>query len=245
VHATLAAGFATTATLVLPFFPRGWPFALGALAGLTALRAPRIGLAVALAAPLLPLGNLSLGLALAYAAIAVAWIALFARDAVSSLLFLVGAVLAPIGGIGLAPVLAFRARGGARRAALAGVAVLAGAGLSGAAGLSLPLARHAAPALGLAETERPAAASAAVVDALGSEPVLLFTALLIAVAAVLVPLALERGPWGVSVWGSALLATALLVPPIAGLGTVSALQLAPGAILATAWLGARSAGIRR
>ena len=69
-HALLAAVAAGGATTLLPFFPRGWPLVLAALAGLAALRSPVAGLAVALAAPLLPLGNLSLGLAIAYGVLA-------------------------------------------------------------------------------------------------------------------------------------------------------------------------------
>ena len=53
--------------VLLPFFPRGWPFALAALAGArwrSDRRAP--AWPFALAVPVLPLGNISLGLAVAY-----------------------------------------------------------------------------------------------------------------------------------------------------------------------------------
>ncbi len=92
-HAALAALFAGSAAFLLPFFPTGWPFLLGALAGLTAFLSPTAGLAVALAVPVLPLGNISLGLALAYLPVALAWLIVFARDARSSLLFLSGPLL--------------------------------------------------------------------------------------------------------------------------------------------------------
>lgn len=244
-HAALAAAYAATTTLVLPFFPRGWPFALAAVAGVAALRAPRAGLALALAAPVLPLGNVALGLALAYSLFALAWVALFARDAVNGLLFVAGALLAPIGGIGLGPVLALRARGSVRAAMVAGLTVVAAAGLAGAAGLGLPLARQAASPLGAAAAERPETAFAAIGGALAAQPVLVFEAIVFALAAALAPLAVRRGPWGAAVWGSSLLAAALLVPPLGGLGDVSALHLVPGVMLGTAWLGAVSAGIRR
>jgi hypothetical protein len=245
VHAVLAGGFTTTATLVLPFFPRGWPFALGAVAAVAALRAPRVGLALALAAPALPLANVALGLGLAYCAVALVWLGLFARDAVNGLLFFVGALLAPAGGIGLAPVLALRARGALRPVLVAAFTVVAAAALAAAADLALPLSRQAAPSLGIAETERPGTALGAVLAALAANPVLVFESLALGVAAALVPVARRRGLWGVSIWGSSVLATTLLVPSLAGLGDVSALQLAPGVVLGTAWLGAVTAGVRR
>ena len=104
----------------LPFFPTGWPFLLGALAALVALLSPAAGLAVALAVPVLPLGNVSLGLALAYVPLALLWLLLFARDARSGLLFLAGPLLAPIHALPLVPVFALartrpRAPGRARR----------------------------------------------------------------------------------------------------------------------------------
>ena len=74
----LAAGlYAAGAAALLPFYPSGGAVPLGIVAaGLTAL-APRLGLAFALAVPVFPLGNVALGLALLYAAIAaVAWIVL-------------------------------------------------------------------------------------------------------------------------------------------------------------------------
>ena len=118
-HAVLAAAFAGGSAFLLPFFPGGWPFLLGALAGLLALVNPRVGLAAALAVPILPLGNVSLGLALAYVPLAIAWLVLFARDARSGLLFVAGPVLALLHLLPLMPVVALQARGAVRQAALA------------------------------------------------------------------------------------------------------------------------------
>ena len=65
--AAIAAGLGAAS---LPFFPAGWA---GSASRPSPPRLPRVraraGLALALAAPILPLGNLSLGLALAYAAV--------------------------------------------------------------------------------------------------------------------------------------------------------------------------------
>jgi hypothetical protein len=132
-----------------------------------------------------------------------------------------------------------------RAAVVASGTVVAAAALAAAAGLALPLSRQAAPSLGVAETERPDTALAAVLDALAANPVLVFEALALGLAAALVPIARRRGLWGVSIWGSSVLAATLLVPPLSGLGDVSALQLAPGLVLGTAWLGAITAGIWR
>ena len=75
----LPAAAAFVATLagatMLPFFPAFWAPAFALAVGALTLRAPRAGLALALAAPILPLGNVALGLALLYGAIALGWLA--------------------------------------------------------------------------------------------------------------------------------------------------------------------------
>ena len=62
-----AAAFAATlaGATMLPFFPAFWAPAFALAVGGLTLRVPRAGLALALAAPILPLGNVALGLALA------------------------------------------------------------------------------------------------------------------------------------------------------------------------------------
>src|SRR5581483_295704 len=85
--AALFAGFAAGQ---LPFFPAGWWAGVALVAAvLTALEA-RVGLAVALAVPVLPLGNESRGLALVYAAVACAWFAASWRQPRLGLLPVVG-----------------------------------------------------------------------------------------------------------------------------------------------------------
>jgi hypothetical protein len=68
----LAGGAAT----LLPFWPVGFAPLLAALAAALAFARPRLGLAAALGAAVFPLGNLALGLALAFGAAAPAWVAL-------------------------------------------------------------------------------------------------------------------------------------------------------------------------
>jgi Protein kinase domain len=236
LHAGLAGVFAAGTALLLPFFPRGWPFVLGALAAGVSLRSPRTGLALALAVPVLPLGNLSLGLALAYAAVALAWLALFARAPASGLLFLAGPALAPLGGLGLLPLVALRARLPVHRAALAAAGVVAAGAFAALAGAPAPLANAFPVTLDLDATSRPDLAARAVAGALAGHPGLLVLALVVAGATLAVPYALERGAWGIAGWGSGFLAAAVLLPALAG-GDVSATLLVPGIWAAALWLG--------
>ncbi|MGH3052749.1 MAG: serine/threonine-protein kinase [Gaiellaceae bacterium] len=210
--AALAAVFAGAAAFLLPFFPAGWPLLCAALAALAALWSPSAGLALALAVPILPLGNLSLGLALAYLPLALGWLVLFARDARSGLLFAVGPLLAPVGALALAPVLVTRACGMARRAALAAVAVLAGAAVAGLTRSPLPLTGETPPVLGIAGEPSPSAAAGAVAAALTEHSALALEALVFAAAAAAVPYALRFRFWGLAGWGSGFLAFALLAP---------------------------------
>jgi eukaryotic-like serine/threonine-protein kinase len=237
VPAVLAAAFAAGSTLLLPFFPRGWPLLLGVAAGLAALRAPRIGLAVALATLVFPLGNVSLGLALAYGLGALVWLAVFACDARSGLLFLVGSVLAPIGGLAAAPVAVLGSRGIVRRSLLAAAAVLTGAALATALGSPFPVSDGATGTqLHLDGVERLDEAARTLLAALADRPGLALEAIVFALAAAAAPLARRRADlWGVALWASAFLAAAAFVPAAAG-AHVSGLLLAPGVWAAAAAL---------
>ena len=236
LHAGLAAAFATGAGLLLPFFPRGWPFALGLVTAGVALRSPRTGLALALAVPVLPLGNVALGLALAYAALAAGWLALFFRAPTSGLLFLAGPALAPLGGIGLLPLVALRALDRVHQAALAATGVLAAGAFGARARAPAPVADAFPASLDLAATARPDTAAGAVLGALGGHPGLLVLALVVAAATLAAPYAVERGAWGVAGWGAAFLAAAMLGPTLAG-GEPSAVLLVPGIWVAALSLG--------
>jgi hypothetical protein len=77
-----AGAYAGAAATLLPFWPAPFPHALAAAAaGLTFFR-PRLGVALALATAVFPVGNLSLGLAFAYGIVAAAWLALSSRRVV-------------------------------------------------------------------------------------------------------------------------------------------------------------------
>jgi hypothetical protein len=209
----------------LPFYPAGWAYGIGASATAAAAVRPRVGLALALAAPILPLGNLSLGLAVAYAALALVWLGVFAREPVWGGLPVVGALLGPLGALALAPAAALAIRSPVRRAVAAGGIVLAGAAVAGLRHTSLPFSGDASPVrLGLAGTEDATAAADAVVRVLAAHPGLALAAAALAVAAALLPLARTRGPWAIAGLGAALVPVMLLPFP-----SVDALPVVAGA----------------
>jgi eukaryotic-like serine/threonine-protein kinase len=70
------------AAALLPFWPAAFAPALAALAVVIAFIRPRLGLAFALATAVFPLGNLSVGLAIAYGVVAAAWVVLSSQRAV-------------------------------------------------------------------------------------------------------------------------------------------------------------------
>jgi Protein kinase domain len=237
-HAALAALFAGATAFVLPFFPSGWPFLLGALVALAALVSPRTGLALGLAVPVLPLGNASLGLAVAYVPLALAWFVLFAGDTRSSFLFLAGPPLAFLNLLPVAAVTALPARGAVRRAALGLASVATAIAAATVVGIRVPLTGGAAPEPhGLAGAERPQSALDAAVAALSSTPTLVAALAIVAVAAATADLARSRGLWGIAGWGAGYVTALLLVPvaaggaPVAAAWAVPAVWLAAGALV--------------
>lgn len=216
-HALLAAVAAGGATTLLPFFPRGWPLALAALAGLVALRSPVAGLAVALAAPVLPLGNLSLGLAGAYGVLAVAWFALYARDAERSLLPVAAPLLAPFGAIPLLPVAFLEMRGRTRRAVGAAACVPIAAAVSVLAGRPLPFAGESpGSTASVAGSSDPLDVTATLYGALAAHPTLAVVTVVLALAAASADVAVSHGRWAIAGWGAAFLAGVLLAPTAFG-----------------------------
>ena len=77
-----AGAYAGAATTLFPFWPTPFPLAFAAAAAAITFFRPKLGLALALAAVVFPLGNLSVGLAIAYGVVATAWLALSSRRAV-------------------------------------------------------------------------------------------------------------------------------------------------------------------
>jgi hypothetical protein len=219
VPCVLAAAAAGWTAAAVPFFPRGWPFLLAALAaGLTYVR-PRIGLALTLAVPILPLGNISLGLALVYAAVAAFLLLLSWGEPESGFLFALGPLLAPLSALGLLPAAVQGTSSAVRRALQVAAAVLFAGIVAGIRGASLPFDGSAPPRnLGLAGSDDPFDVASALWAALTARPALLIEAVVLALAAAALPYARERGLWGVAGLGAALLAATLL--PVAGVAAV-------------------------
>jgi hypothetical protein len=218
----LAAGAGAAA---LPFFPHGWAAGIGAATGLLALRAPRAGLVLALSAPVLPLGNVALGLALLYAAVAAVWFALFLREPRWALLPALGPALWAVGGLGLLPLAVQPLRSPFRRALAAAAGLGVAALVAGSAREPLPLGAGAAPVdLGIAGSEDAGAVATALAGAAGARPSLLLVGLVLAVAAAALPYA--HGRWAHAVLAAGLLAGTLLVAPYAS----------PLPLVASAWI---------
>jgi hypothetical protein len=213
--APAAAGlFAGWTAAALPFFPVLFAPLLGLLAFVLTLTRPRLGLAFALTVPVFPLGNISSGLALLYAGVACAWLALSWRAPREGLFLACGPLLAPIAALGLLPLAAQGVKNLPRRALQVGGAVLLAALVAGLRHAPLPFTSAAAPkGLGIAGSEDPFAVSVALWHALTARPWLLLEAVALAAAAVAVPFARERGVWGIAGLGGGLIAITLLPAP--------------------------------
>jgi hypothetical protein len=213
--APAAAGlFACWTAAELAFFPALFAPLLGLLAFALTLARPRLGLAFALAVPVLPLGNISSGLAIFYAGAACVWLALSWRSPREGLFLACGPLLAPISALGLLPLAAQGVRSLPRRALQVGGAVLLAALVAGLRHAPLPFTSAAAPqGLGIAGSEDPFAVAVALWRALTARPWLLLEASALAAAAVALPFARERGLWGIAGLGAGLIAVTLLPAP--------------------------------
>jgi hypothetical protein len=226
VHAGLAAAFASFAGVLFPFFPTGLLAGLVVVTALAAFLAPRAGLVLALAVPVLPLGDVSKGLALAYLPLAVLWACLAWRDARRAFLCVTGPLLALAGALPLVPLVAERARGPVRRFAQGAAAVLLAAVVSGMRGVPLPLTDSPPPrGLGIAGSDSATAVGSALWSALADQPAIAIEAIVMGAVAVLLPHMRKRGLWQVAGFGAAVLGAGLLAPALAGAGHVAALPV--------------------
>jgi len=211
---------------------------LATIAGLASLLDPRAGLALALLAPVLPLGNVSTALALAWLPLAVIWLALGWRDARHALLCVSGPLLAFAGLLPLAPLVSERASGPVRRFVQGAAAVLLAAAVCGLRGAPLPFTGEPPPlGLGIAGSESVTAVVGALWGALAAEPALLVEAFVIGAAAAVLPIVRRSRPfglWGIVAFGAVYTALAVLVPTLAGMGDVASfpILLATWAIVA-------------
>src|SRR4029077_5406248 len=190
----------------------------------------------ALAVPVLPLGNVSLGLALLYGVLAGAWVVLCWREPRGALLFAIGPVLAPLAALGLVPLAASGLRAGPRRAAQAAVAVFAARIVAGVRGTALPFTGARPPlGVGVAGSTGPLDVAGTLGRLAGAHPALLIEALAFAAIAVLLPYAQARGRGGAAGLGAVMMAATVLAVPSA-----QALPLVAAAWLTTAVLMVRA-----
>jgi hypothetical protein len=239
--AVLAALLAGWTSAALPFYPHGWPLLLAFLAlGATLLR-ERVGIALALAVPILPLGNISLGLALLYSALAAGWLLVTWREPRATLLFVVGPLLAPIAALGLLPLAAARIRSGPLRALGVAIGVLTAALAAGIRHAAMPLVGGPAPlGLGVAGARDPFDVAGSIAHAATSHPALLLETCALALVAIALPHARARGRWAAAGLGAGMIVlTVAAVPSAAALP----LLLAAWAIAAVTALRAPGLGV--
>ncbi len=201
----------------LPFWPPELVALLVIATGLACWLDPRLGLALALAIPIFPLGNVAVSVASVYAIFAVGWVAVNWRDARHGLWFVAGPLLATVGLLPLVPLALIPVRNTARRAAHGVLAVLSTVLLAGVAGEQLPIGGGDAPTLDVGPLDSVGSAGAAVWSWLAHEPVVLAAAIFVGTAAALVPWARRRAPLGVAAVGFAVTAASVL----AGAGIAS------------------------
>jgi hypothetical protein len=224
VAGTTAALFTAATGALLPFYPAGWGWGLAAIAALLAAVRPRLGLAFALLAAVLPLGNVSLGLSIAYCLAAGAWILATWRRPDEGLLWVVGPMLAPLGATALVPLVFLQVRSAVWRGIHGALAVLLAGTVAGLSGQTLPLSGRRAPELGLGASEDVGAVFTALLHGLAARPELPLTAVALGILSGLLPLAGERGLWPLAALGAASLAVLLLpvhavhvLPVVAGI----------------------------
>jgi hypothetical protein len=225
----LASGWVSAA---LPFYPAHWPAGIALAGAALGFAAPRAGLAFTLAVAFFPLANVSLGLAMLYAVLAVLWMALTWRDARAGLLFAAGPLLSPLAALTLVPLASQLAKGKVRRAAQAGAAVLVAAVVAGLRRAPLPFDGSTPPlGLGVDGSRRPGAVADSLLTQLGAHPALVAEAIVLALAAAALPHVRRRGPWPAVWFGATLLAaTALLAPSAAVLPFVVVAWVTAGAL---------------
>ena len=221
-----AAVFTGGTAALVPFYPAGWAWGLAALAvTLSALR-PRLGLAFALAAAVLPLGNISLGVAVAYSIAAFAWIVATWRRPEQGLYAAAGPLLATLGAAALLPLVFLPVRNAVWRGIHAALAVLVAGIAAGLGGAALPLSRRHVPELGVTGSEDAGAVVTALLAGLAARPELLIAAFVLGALSALLPLAGARGLWPIAALGAAALALLLLpVPAVQALPVVVGIWL--------------------
>ncbi|HEX7254336.1 MAG TPA: serine/threonine-protein kinase [Gaiellaceae bacterium] len=240
VAGAAAVAYVSWTAATLPFYPAGWSWGLAAVAGTLTVLRPRLGLVAALGLAVLPLGNVSLGLAVVYAALAVAWVVATWNRTEEGLYPLAGAILAPVGLVMLLPAALLPVGRAVWRAVFGAAGVLLAAIAAGLGGATLPLSDREPAALGVHGSEAAGSVASALLGSLGATPEVLLAAAAVAVLAALLPPAAERGVWPVAGLGAAAIA-ALLLP----IEAVNALPVVAGIWLCCIGASVRAEVLRR
>lgn len=223
VHAVLTSGFAAAMLMLFPFFPASFTIPVSILVASASFIRPRLGLALALAIPILPLGDVSSGLAIAYAVAAFAWLVAHWRSPFAGSAFALGPPLAYVGLLGLLPIGVIRASGPIRRASLVTAGIAAAASFAAMKDMRLPFLGVSPPAgLGISGSDDPVAVVGALAEYLWSQPALLALSAILALVAALAPLGFRATLWQLSIAGSLVVGAMLLVPTLAFDAQVSA-----------------------
>ncbi len=178
----LAGVYTGAGASLLPFYPAHASALLATVAAVLTFFAPRSGVALALALPILPLGNVALALAILYAIVALVWFVVHVREPKRALLPVLGPLLGPLA-LAVVPFVFFATRSAGRRA------------LGAAAALSLAVVVHAVRSgpigLGLPGSEDPLAAARALLHA--APHALVYQVPTVAFAALVLPWLVRRG----------------------------------------------------
>jgi hypothetical protein len=204
------------------------------MTGLISLAKPLGGSAFAFSLLVLPLGNYSLGLALAFALGATCWLILNRREPLTTQLPLLGPFAAVFGALFLLPLALLPIRGAGRRALIGASAFSLTAVVAGLNGGPLPLTGEKAPrGLGIEGSNNLISVAGALARALADRPALLAEGLLLGLAAALLPLAQRKGRWGSAVFASGMIALALLpFPSVAAIPVITGAWLTALALVA-------------
>jgi hypothetical protein len=225
--AGLGAVLAGWTAAAVPFFPAGWPLAIAAVVAAATLFRERLGIALALAVPVFPIGNFSSGAALLYVALAATVLAVMWRAPRSTLLFALGPLLAPLAAVALLPLATVRIGSGARRALVTALGVLTAAVVAGIDHGTLPLVGGTAPdGAGLHGASGVLGAAGSLVSTAAAHPALLAETTLLAAVAVVLPHIAGKGiRWSVALGTGMFVATNIVLPPTAPFSLAAALAV--------------------
>ena len=224
IPVALAALTALLGATLLPFWPPALIAALVVAAGVAAWFDPRLGLALALAAPVFPLGNYAASAAVAYVVLALAVVVVTWRDARHGLLFACGPLLGGLGLLALVPLVVQPARGVARRAIQAGLAVLAAVFVAGVESGEVSVASGQRIGLGIGPSDGVRDTLLAAWSSLAVRPGVLVAVVASAAAAGLLHWARRRSPFGIPVVGFVMTAGAVF----AGAGALATATVLAG-----------------